>query len=172
LKQYLDRPSFVRSRVEEIIARAEAGELRAAARSDTGNMVAMPAKMWNTEMAAQFIAECKVTIHGPLSTIVKNGPVYMKTQSLEQFLLRQPFAEVTQAALPHLSPYLKLMLSVARKLDVSRTNQPKKAAIVAELNAACEGGPLSERMVEMMATLLREPDSQRGRGASRKPPPK
>jgi hypothetical protein len=58
------------------------------------------------------------------------------------------------------------MLGVAEKLQITPENQPKKASIVAELEAAWTlSDPLSANMIEAMATALREPGSQLGRAA-------
>ena len=63
----------------------------------------------------------------------------------------------------HLSPYLRIMIEVARKLQISPSNQPNKESLEAEIRALWGELPSSERLASAMATLLREPASQLGK---------
>lgn len=68
-----------------------------------------------------------------------------------------------------LSPYLRFMVALSDKLGLSPDNQMNKAALEAEIRAAWRGEPgLSNRLIESMATLMREPEIQLGRNRRRK----
>jgi hypothetical protein len=72
----------------------------------------------------------------------------------------------------HLSPYLKVMLAVAKKMGITPTKQPLKKLVQTELDKqwkATGRGKLSETLSGSMATLLREPESSLGKA---KPAPK
>jgi hypothetical protein len=60
------------------------------------------------------------------------------------------------------------MLSVARKLEITPSNQPKKEVVIEALREAWTRSPeLSDNKIESMATLLREPESELGRARKR-----
>jgi hypothetical protein len=88
--------------------------------------------------------------------------------SLDNFLSKRTNSNAAALAkalnVPHLSPYLALMIHVARKLNISPKNQPLKADIEKELRAAWPKGigRPSKNLVEAAATLIREPGSQLG----------
>lgn len=72
-------------------------------------------------------------------------------------------------AYPDLSPYMKALLAVSVNLGISPTNQPKKESLKADITAAWNYPfPLSERILDAMATILREPESQAGKNRTRK----
>ena len=95
--------------------------------------------------------------------------VFIGEESLGAYLLEQPHNKPDEALLPeHLSPYLKCMLAVARQLDISPENQPKKASLEATLKETwlrMRGAEPASTDLDRMATLLREPESKAGRGA-------
>jgi len=64
------------------------------------------------------------------------------------------------------TPYLEMMLEVIRELKITRENQGKKEAIAAlfeEKLAGHKTTPLSQKLADAMATLVRLPESQQGR---------
>jgi hypothetical protein len=64
----------------------------------------------------------------------------------------------------YLSPYLRLMLEAAEYFDIDETNPPMKKYITDWLKeqSAKKKIELSERMVEILATAIRPPESQKG----------
>ncbi len=97
------------------------------------------------------------------------GYIFIERASLERFLLSQPFAEKPTGLDIHLSPFLQTLVTVARKMQITPTNQPKKEAIMEEIKLAWTGQePLGKTLVEYMGTILREPESQLGRGNKKK----
>lgn len=64
------------------------------------------------------------------------------------------------------TPYLEMMQEVISELEISRKNQGKKEAIAAlfeEKLAYHKTTPLSQKLADAMATLVRLPESQQGR---------
>lgn len=154
---------------EEIVKQCEAGELIAAYRPKLGgSMRPMARELWNTDRE-KWIARfyyCQFHPSEPFSGGLGGRDycsIFLTAESLERFLLSQPFAVVTESA-GHLSPYLKIMLAVARRAGVTKEHQPPKASLEAEIDAMWTGdSPLSENLRAAMATLIREPESQLGR---------
>ncbi len=62
------------------------------------------------------------------------------------------------------SPYLQLMLEAAEHFNINETNPPMKKDITGwfKEKSAKKGIELSERMVEILATAIRPPESQKG----------
>lgn len=136
-------------------------------------MLTAPTEWWNTEGWQNRFTMCQMNPKKPFGIGFAGDDycwIFLTRESLEKFLISQPFAPVTEKFDVHLSPYMKLMLAVAKKLKLSPDNQPKKSVIVAELKAAWIGSNrLSQNILESAATLLREPDSQLGRANKTKP---
>lgn len=64
----------------------------------------------------------------------------------------------------HLSPYMQIMVNVAREMNITPENQPRKIDVEERLKAHWPRGlTQSENLIKAMATLLREPESQLGR---------
>lgn len=80
--------------------------------------------------------------------------------------------EIDEARGLHLSPYMRLMLEVIRRQNITPSNQSTKESLKAEILALSErfgcqiDGQLSDKLAGAMATLVREPSSQRGRGSN------
>ena len=155
---------------EEIVTQCEAGELVVAYRPTLGGaMRPMARELWNTDRE-KWIARfyyCQFHPSEPFAGGIAGKDycnIFITAESLDRFLLSQPFA-VVEAPAGHLSPYLKIMLAVANKAGVTLDNQPPKASLEAEIDAMWTGdSPLSANLRQAMATLIREPDSQLGRG--------
>lgn len=64
----------------------------------------------------------------------------------------------------YFSPYIQLMLEAAEYFDIDETNPPMKKYITDWLKeqSAKKNIELSERMVEILATAIRPPESQKG----------
>jgi hypothetical protein len=101
------------------------------------------------------------------------GYIFVERASLDRLLTPTLIeqASVIPSGLEdlHLSPYLKLMISVARKLNITPENQPNKLHLAAVLREEWKGEPrLGERFSESLAQAMREPESQLGRAAKKK----
>jgi hypothetical protein len=151
----------------EITKRCESGELISAIRAKDGGMRPVSSQWWNTDNAHARFAMCQLNPKEPFSVASAGDNfcwIFLNIASLERFLLAQPFTMPEAGIDVHLSPYLKTMLSVAKKLEIKSDCQPKKQVIIAELQASWPGStPLSQNLASAMATLLREPESQAGR---------
>lgn len=165
-------------RVREEIARAcEAGRLKTVLRPVRGgDMTEVSAASWNTDNLGPRFTCCQMHPLHPFSTGFAGEGfcwIFVEKESLEHFLADQPFAVPPIETDVHLSPYLKLVLNVAKKLDVTPDNQPKIEEIKAALRDTWTGDPddLKERLVGPMATIMREPESRRGRANPKKKKP-
>ena len=151
----------------EISERCESGDLVSAARArEGGQMMQLSKTSWNTDRWQQRFGMCQIHPKYPFvlgSTGSDHCWIFLTSESLDRFLLTKPFVRVTSENLPHLSPYIRIMLAVAKKLDITPDHQPKKDEVMAEIREVWTGQPLSKNLLEAMATMLREPESQLGR---------
>jgi hypothetical protein len=163
------RPLLVRrlSVEQEFTRRAEAGDLATAYRPLLGgDMSAIPSCWWNTEGLERF-QMCQLNPddpYGPGFDDERNVWIFVSRESLDTCLSSQQFAPLPSGVQCHVSPYVRLMLSVAQQLDITTENQPKKDVVMEALRRGWPSSvPRSENLLEAMATLLREPGSQLGR---------
>jgi hypothetical protein len=163
------RPFLVRSAAVQaaFIKASEAQELITAYRPTAGGeMRPIPAPWWNTETNHNRFVMCQLNPHKPFGLGFAGDNyawIFVTRDSLDRFITSQPFAKPAGIE-GHLSPYLRVMLAVSKELDINSGNQPKKEVVVAALKAAwTRPAPLSNKLIETMATLLREPESQLGR---------
>jgi hypothetical protein len=167
------RPALVRIDTvrREIVKGCEAGELVTTVRPVIGgDMKALSSSVWNTESWQVRFVCCQIDPKFPYASRAHRNDyswIFLTSASLEKFLLSQPFANITLSDEQHLSPYLRVMLGVAKNLKITPANQPKKDVVVEEIRRLWRGSPLSEKMIETMATILREPESQLGRARRR-----
>lgn len=83
---------------------------------------------------------------------------------LDELLLDSPATSTISSE--YTTPYLEMMLEVIRELGISRENQVKKEAVVAEFAKKLidhKLTPPSQKLADAMATLVRLPESQQGR---------
>ena len=158
----------------ELIVRCESSELVTGYRFLAGGVVhPIPPNWWNTEKLDRF-AMCQLHPKYPFAPGVTGDGyawIFISRGSLERFIERQPFAPRSPDLDMYLSPYLLVMLAVARSLQITPENQPKKEVVVEELKRRWSGNKgLSAKLVDGMATLLREPESQLGRARPKKNP--
>lgn len=137
-------------------------------------MQPIPAHCWNGVNATNRFYLCQMSLRDPFGAGFAGasfGHIFIEKSSLDRFLLSQPFAAKPAGLDIHLSPYLQVLVTVARKMQITPENQPKKEAIVEEIKAAWTGDPdlLKDTLAGYMATILREPESQLGRGKKRNP---
>jgi hypothetical protein len=153
----------------EIVSRCESGELLSATRPIKGGALkTAPREWWNTENWSHRFTMCQLSRREPFASGFAGDDycwIYLTCESLDKFLLSQPFAPVGMEDV-HLSPYMKVMIAVVKQLGISPDHQPKKTEIENAISSTWTGpGGLSKHLVEAAATLLREPESQLGRAS-------
>jgi hypothetical protein len=164
----------------EIVVEAEAGRLATAIRlREGGAMMSVRPEWWNTERWAGRFFYGELDPGRPFDTDPPHSrgcPIFVQRSDLDRLVLAhllRHFPDLGErpamAADLHLSPYLKVMLAVVRRANVTPENQPNKLSLEAEINAIWPGdSPLSARLRSAMATLIREPESQQGRNQPRR----
>jgi hypothetical protein len=152
-----------------IVACCEAGEIASAMRqANGGGLVKIRTDWWNTENWGVRFSHGQFDPQDPFS---HNPPysnawlIFFSRPDVDRFIADQACsAPLALDETIHFSPYLKVMLAAIRRAGVTSENQPTKASLEAEI-AALWTGPLrlSNRLRAAMATLIREPESQKGR---------
>jgi hypothetical protein len=156
----------------EIVRACQTGELETATRPrEGGEMSKLPAHVWNTDRWSSRFNTCEIDIQRPFEhpfTKDEGAWIFVISASLDKLLVSRPHHRIVQEDLPHLSPYLRTMIAVARRVEISPDNQVKKESLITEIHGAWkESTVLTNHLAQVMATLLREPGSQLGR---RRPP--
>ena len=123
-----------------------------------GRMSCIKSYYWNADDFQDLFHKCKISISGEKCWI------FVERSSLDAFIRTQPHLGPVSTGAPHYSPYLKVMLFVCEKMRITPEHQPKKTQIETEIKAAWRGSKiLSQNLIDAMATLVREPESQGGR---------
>ena len=150
----------------EISEQCLSGHLVTAVRSTRGGpMTVLAADNWNTENLDNRFQRLQMSPSQPFAerSVADTGWIYVDRESLDKYLAGQPYAAPNVANSVHLSPYLKLMLAIAKDMNIAPDRQPKKEQLIATLESKWTGpDKLSKNLLSAMATLLREPDSQLG----------
>jgi hypothetical protein len=131
----------------------------------------LDASVWNVDDCSGRFETCQMRAMPFQDPSPENNLhwIYVDKGDLEHALLAQP-SKLTEADKTlQISPYLCVMLEVCRKLAITPDNQPNKDAVVYEIRNLWEERyqhlkPISNHLLEAMGTLVREPDSQLGRG--------
>lgn len=92
----------------------------------------------------------------------KKGVLYHSL--LDELLLASD--ETPEISSGYTTPYLEMMREVIRELEISKEDQGKKeviAALFEQKLADHKATPLSQKLADAMATLVRLPESQQGR---------
>ena len=136
----------------------------------SGNMRPLEASDWRRDdLEARFVAGTVDTAYPGYGHDFR--PVFVDKGGLTATELEQGHSPPGALELPgHLSPYLRCMLSVATRLQITPDNQVNKASLVVELRDTWKqmrGEDASKPDLEHMATFLREPESKAGRGTRR-----
>ncbi len=148
--------------VARIIAKqCEKEKVVTAARRPQGEMVPLQWHRWNVDDLRTRFFRCEMCLEGEPCSL------FVTRDSLDQFIA-QPYAVSSPRKAQHLSPYLKVMLSVSAALEITPENQPAKRLVEGELEKRWNGGPLSQKLLGTMATLIRERESQLGRAGKKK----
>lgn len=157
----------LRSVYVTVVEACQSGVLVTAARARAGGrMTQLSRTVWNTDRWLSRFDTCEIDVEAPFEHPWKGEGswIFVTEKSLDKFLFSLPHHQPTENNLPHLSPYLRTMITVAAKVEISPDNQPKKESLVADICAAWKGpGALTNHLAQAMATLLREPASQSGR---------
>jgi hypothetical protein len=153
---------------KDFLLRCESSELKSGYRGISGGDIRpIPSSWWNTEKIGARFEMCQLNPKSPFSSEVSGDGhawIFISRSSLDQYIRNQPFAAQPADLKIYLSPYMRVMVTVARKLEISPQHQPKKEEVIAALRKEWTGkGAISTHLVETMATLLREPESQLGR---------
>jgi hypothetical protein len=166
----------------DIVKRCASGELISATRPAKGGATSeRPATAWNTELWHHRFVMCQMNPRDPFSYAFAGDQfewIFLIRKSFDQYLLSYSDTKIDAETLPHLSPYLRTMIAVAKRLEVSPANQPKKVSVEAEIVTTWRGAKApSPTQIASMATFIREPESQAGRRPHRptrkkKGPPK
>jgi hypothetical protein len=161
----------------EMIGRLQTGDFESGIRPvKGGEIVSIDPTWWNTEPARARLRffGCQLDQDAPFDGAVvskRNSWIYVSKRTLTNFADKQPFRpRINQQFEGHLSPYMNLMLAVAKEMSIKPDNQPKKEEVIAKLNevAARDFGEelpdkLSNNLLKAMATLMRQTESQKGR---------
>jgi hypothetical protein len=122
--------------LQETAKRLQSKELIAGVRSPKGGEITeADPNWWNTEQdrIVSRLCWCQIDPKNPFGDAL-SGPntfwIFIRRNSLEKFLDQQPFKPKPTVDVGHyLSPYLRVMLTVAREMKITRENQPKKADV-------------------------------------------
>lgn len=156
----------------ELVQAAESGLVKTAHRDRMGGrMYDMDRNHWNTERWLSRFLYGAYHVDAPFGTHALTDTshyIFFQRSGLDD-LAALHAGPPRQATLGHPSLYLRVMLQVADRLALSPTNQPKKSVLEAEIRSAWPKGVLlTGRLLSAMATLLREPESQKGRAGVNK----
>jgi hypothetical protein len=163
--------------VDFIINQCSAGTLRSVVKdSKTSLIKRIPSHHWDVDNIWPRFSCCRMNPDQPGDNGIwgdKYHPIFIERDSLEKVLASQPFAVKPAELDIHLSPYMKLMLHVIRKWEITPENQYTKDALEAAMKEEWTGSiELSDRLAQAMATLVRKPESQGGRALKRPVRPK
>jgi len=151
---------------DEIVKQCVEGRLISGVRPIEGGKISnLKPEMWNAENLERRFGRCQMSTKDPFATgpTPANHWIFLQRESLDKYLIGQPHSRAATQTPNHISPYLKVMLGVTKSMGITPDNQPKKEEVVTEIRKAWVGPPLSKRIVDVMATLVREPESQLGR---------
>jgi hypothetical protein len=164
-------PHFVRGDAvrREMAALCYNGEMEAFARPVSGGgMTPIPTDAWNTECLFGRFHDCKISLRDPFGAAGQAADVswiFVTQSSLDMVCARDPKAGRKRR--PYYSPYIRCMHATAKKLGITRRKQPKKASVELDLEKQFDAAGLKDygaHLVQAAATLLRDPESQLGRG--------
>jgi hypothetical protein len=131
-----------------------------------GKMKKLEPEMWNAENLDYRFPRCEMSLATPFkkSPFPETHWIFLERESLDRFLATQLYSpNAISTTDHHMSPYLRAMLAVTESLQITPQHQPKKELVIDEIKRVWSGKPLSNKLVDTMATLIREPESQLGR---------
>jgi hypothetical protein len=150
---------------DEIVKGCSEGRLVSAVRpKEGGKTEKLEVGMWHSERLDHRFCRCEMSLASPFkeSRVAETHWIFLQRESLAQYLAARPYSPNVAPPPNHISPYLRVMLAVTKSMQITPQNQPKKELVVDEIKKTWSG-PLSDKLVKAMATLIREPESQLGR---------
>lgn len=157
-----------------LVKEAEAGAITFGVRPLIGGEPkVMPRDWWFTDRYSSRFSNLTFNPADPFSESVPTAStanhIFVKADDLSSLLERLNVEERVIPAIPalgQLSPYVRLMMEVNAHLSIDQSSPPKKASILHEIEGrwTIYDLPPSANLMDAMATLLRSPQSQAGRG--------
>lgn len=157
-----------------LVQEAEAGRIIFGSRPlHGGEPKPMPKDWWFTD---RYRMRFETLTFDPADPFAQTAPdqkiaqhLFIQADGLADLLDRKPRPEKLDeqpTIVENLSSYMRLMLEVQDHLQIEPSAPPKKASIVHEIQSRWSAYdlPASANLVNAMATLLRDPESQAGRG--------
>ena len=175
-EEYEEKKNRRRSEtIDHFISACRAGTLISAVRPKAGgNYRELETWFWYSELCRHWFQFCDVSLESPYETederVWSDAKqwLFVKTDNLTLYVTPKgvPWSPQT---LPPLSAYMQLMVSVIQDLNITPDNQPKLESLMEEFKKRWrpEHGEVSKRLLHGMASLVREPGSQAGRGKSK-----
>ncbi len=157
-----------------LVQEAEAGRITFGSRPlPGGEPKPMPRDWWFTDRYRMRFETLTIDPENPFSQTTPDNKIahhlFVQVDGLEGLLGRASHADNSNrqpSVIENLSPYMRLMLEVQDYLQIDSSAPPKKMSIVHEIQSRWSAYdlPASANLVSAMATLLRDPESQAGRG--------
>lgn len=149
-----------------------------------GKIVPQDPALWNTENYWGRFECCRVDLSDPFSGLpqFQGGHfLFVERESLFAALTKpeEPASQQSAEPIPAsdvtglaLSPYLICMIEATKALIKDLANPPKKVELAAQLRKFWPGNAddLTDQDIKSMATLMRLPESKKGRAAKRATP--
>ena len=156
------------------VQEAEAGRLTFGGRPFVGGEPkVMPRDWWFTDRYASRFASLTINPADPFAQTAPTADmadhIFVRADDLAALLSSIPATDrsvSTTIPTRSLSPYVRLMLEVHDHLNIDPNSPPKKANVLHEIESrwSLYNLPPSGNLMNVMATLLRDPESQAGRG--------
>ena len=157
-----------------IVQEAEAGRLIIGSRPvEGGEPMRHPRDWWFTDNYENRFRSLAIDPNAPFSSDAPDQSVghhlFVEADGLAA-LIGEPEPVLSQDLsvrdLGDPSPYLRLMIEVQNLLQIGSATPPKKASVLLEIQSRWTAYdlPASNKLMNTMATLLRSPESQAGRG--------
>ena len=155
------------------------GRLVGAIQRHNGTFEPIPAEAWNTRDYEQWF---DTDFKAPSTVTGRYGHPLASISECWLFVERDGLSRLGNArsvlasakgpaeAETYLSPYMQLMVDAVRDLGISQTYQSKIEDVIMPYlieQWQLRGLPESKKVREAMATMLREPESQKGRQANK-----
>jgi hypothetical protein len=133
-------------------------------------MTKLGSEMWNAEDLGWRFGHYRMSLRSPFeqSQLGDTQWIFLSRESLDQYLMQQPYGPVPVQAPKHLSPYVRFLIFLTEHMGLTPENQPTKEEVVAKIDEKWTGPKLSNNLRKVMATLVREPESQLGRAKKKK----
>jgi hypothetical protein len=127
----------------------------------------LPEPIWYSENCDHWFHFCDFySVDDDVGWSVNRPWIFVTRDGFETCFGRSSIENNLPHFAEHYSPYLRLMIEVARDWDINPQSQPKAESLVTEFfkrwGSSKYEKKLSNRLARTMATLVREPSSQTG----------